>query len=134
RVGTDTFGIFLSVAGSNQIPLIFIDNCAEAVVLAGVAEGVDGEVLIAVDDDLPTGREFLRLYKKNVRRFVSIGVPYGLFYLLNWLWEKYSNWSQGQLPPAFNRRQCAAYYKSRRYSNRKLKELAGWTPRFSFEE
>ncbi len=134
RVGIDTFGIFISVGGSNQIPLIYIDNCADAVVLAGIVEGIDRQVVIAVDDELPTGREFLRLYKNNVRRFRSIGMPYGIFYVLNWIWENYSIWSEGQLPPAFNRRQCAAYYKSRHYSNRKLKELTGWTPRVSFPD
>lgn len=134
RVGTDTFGVFLHIGGSNQLPLIFIDNCAEAIVLAGVVEGVDGEVFIAVDDDLPTSREFLRLYKRNVRSFFSISIPYTIFYLLNWIWENYSTWSEGQLPPAFNRRQCAAYYQSQHYSNHKLKEMTGWIPRVPFEE
>ena len=134
RVGTDTFGVYLHLGGSNRVPLIFVDNCAEAIVLAGVVEGVDGEVFIAVDDNLPTSREFLRMYKNHVRRFFSIYVPYRLLYLLNWLWEKYSEWSEGQLPPAFNRRQCATYYQRQRYSNRKLKEMTGWTPRVPFKE
>ncbi len=134
RVGIDTFGIFLHLGGSNRLPLIFIDNCAEAIILAGVVEGIDGEVFISVDDDLPTSREFIRLYKKNVRPFFSIYVPYRVFYMMNWLWEKYSKWSEGQLPPVFNRRQCAAYYQRQRYSNRKLKERTGWSPRVSFKE
>jgi nucleoside-diphosphate-sugar epimerase len=134
RVGIDTFGVFLHVGWSNRLPLIFVDNCAEAIVLSGIVEGADGEVFIAVDDDLPTSWKFLRLYKKNVRRFFSIYVPYHVFYYLNWLWEKYSNWSEGQLPPVFNRRQCATYYKKQIYSNRKLKERTGWSPRVPFEE
>jgi nucleoside-diphosphate-sugar epimerase len=134
RVGIDTFGIFLHLGGSNRLPLIFIDNCAEAIVLAGIVEGLDGEVFIAVDDELPRSRDFLRLYKKHVGRFFSIDVPYGLFFFLNWLWEKYSNWSEGQLPPVFNRRLCAAYYQRQAYSNKKLKEWTGWRPSVSFEK
>jgi nucleoside-diphosphate-sugar epimerase len=134
RVGLDTFGIFLHLGGSNRLPLIFVDNCAEAIVLSGIVEGMDGEVFIAVDDDLPTSREFLRLYKKNVGHFPSIYLPYPIFYFLNWLWEKYSNWSEGQLPPVFNRRSCATYYQKQIYSNRKLKELTGWSPRVPFKE
>jgi nucleoside-diphosphate-sugar epimerase len=134
RVGIDTFDIFLHLGGSNRLPLIFLDNCAEAIVLAGIVEGVDGEVFIAVDDDLPTSRTFLRLYKKNVRRFFSVYVPYRAFYFLNWLWEKYSKWSEGQLPPVFNRRNCATYYQRQLYSNRKLKERTGWSPRIPFKE
>jgi nucleoside-diphosphate-sugar epimerase len=134
RLGIDTFGIYIHVGGSHRLPLIFLDNCAEAIVRAGIVEGVDGEVFIALDDDLPTSREFLRLYKKNVGRFFSIYFPYSIFYFFNWLWEKYSNWSEGQLPPVFNRRQCATYYQKQVYTNRKLKDRTGWRPRVAFEE
>ncbi len=134
RVGIGTFGVFLHLGGSNKLPLIFIDNCAEAIILAGIVEGVDGEVLIALDDELPRSREFLQLYKKNVRPFFSLDVPYGLFYGLCRLWESYSKWSGGQLPPAFNRRHAAAFYQGQRYSNRKLKEETGWSPRVPLQE
>lgn len=134
RVGTDVFGVFLHIGGANRLPLIYLDNCAEAIVLAGIVEGTAGEVLIAVDDELPTSREFLRLYKNNVRHFFSITLPYPVFYAFNWLWEKYAAWSEGQLPPAFNRWQCAAYYKERTYTNRKLKEHTGWTPRVPYAD
>jgi nucleoside-diphosphate-sugar epimerase len=134
RVGIDTFGLFLHLGGSNEIPLTYVDNCAEAIVLAGISKGVEGEVFNIVDDDLPTSRAFLRLYKRNVRAFKSIYLPYRISYFLCCLWEKYSRWSRGQLPPAFNRRRCSAYWKGNRYSNKKLKELTGWKPRVPFAE
>ena len=46
-------------------------------------------------------------------------------YVLCWLWEKYSHWSEGQLPPAFNRGGWHAYWKKTRYSNEKLKSAVG---------
>ena len=70
KVGIDTFGIFLHLGGRNQVPLTYVDNCAEAIVLAGIKKGVDGEVFNIVDDDLPSSRKFLRLYKKNVQRIL----------------------------------------------------------------
>jgi nucleoside-diphosphate-sugar epimerase len=128
RVGIGTFGIFLHIGGSNRIPLTHINNCADAIVLAGIKKGVDGEVFNVVDDDLPTSRTFLRLYKRNVKTFKSIYVPYRMFYFFCYLWEKYSVWSKGQLPLAFNRRKCAAEWKGNQYSNAKLKDLLGWKP------
>jgi len=128
RVGIGTFGVFLHLGGSNSVPFTYVDNCAEAIVLAGLKNGVDGEVFNVVDDDLPSSQRFLRLYKQNVRRFASIYVPHILSYAFCWLWEKYSNWSEGQLPPAFNRRRWHAYWKKTRYSNEKLKARLGWTP------
>lgn len=134
RIGIDTFGVFLHMGGSNRIPLTYVDNCAEAIVLAGLVRGIDAQVFNVVDDDLPTSRQFLRLFKRHARRFVSIPVPYRLAYFLSALWEDYSERTQGQLPPNFNRRRCSAEWKGNHYSNEKLKRLLGWTPRVSFPQ
>ena len=129
RVGIGTFGVFLHLGGSNTIPFTYVDNCAEAILLAGLKKGVDGEVFNVVDDDLPSSRQFLRLYKRNVRRFTSIYVPHVVSYALCGAWEKYSNWSEGQLPPVFNRRTWHAYWRETRYSNEKVKARLGWAPK-----
>jgi len=134
RVGIDTFGVFLHLGGSNLIPFTYIDNCNEAIVLAGVTKGVDGEVFNVVDDDLPSSRHFLRLYKRKVKRFRSIYLPHFVSYALCSLWEKYSNWSARQLPLTFNRRHWHAYWKKTRYSNQKLKARLGWKPAISMSE
>jgi len=134
RVGTGTFGVFLHLGGSNRIPLSYVDNCADAIVLAGLKNDVDGQIFNVVDDDLPTSRKFLRMYKKNVRKFRSIYVPHSMSYFLCYLWEKYSQWSQGQLPPTFNRKAWESAWKGNTYSNEKLKKLLGWSPRVAFPE
>ncbi len=134
RVGIDTFGVFFHLGGGNKIPLTYVENCANAMALAGIRPGVEGEVFNIVDDELPSSRKFLRLFKKNGKRFRSIYIPYSIFYLLCGMWERYSKWSQGQLPPTFNRRRCATYWKGNRYSNQKLKDRLGWKPEVSFVE
>ncbi len=128
RVGIGTFGIFLNLGGSNPMPFTYVDNCAQAIALAGLKKGVDGEVFNVVDDDLPSARRFLRLYKKHVRHFRSIYLPRAFSYALCSFWERYSAWSQGQLPPVLNRRLWYAYWKKADYSNQKLKTMLGWTP------
>jgi len=134
RVGIGTFGLFLHLGGPNPIPFTFVENCAEAIVLAGLVKGVDGEIFNIVDDDLPTSRQFLRQYKKNVRNFKSVYIPHVVSHALCYLWEKYSHWSRGQLPLAFNRRRWHAYWKKTFYSNEKLKKKLGWTPRVPTSE
>lgn len=129
RVGLGTFGLFLHMGGSNTIPFTHVENCAGAITLAGLVKGIDGEAFNVVDDDLPSSRQFLRLYKKSVRRFKSVYVPHMLSYGLCYLWEKYSQWSEGQLPPAFNRRRWYSQWRKTRYSNEKLKAMLGWKPR-----
>lgn len=134
RVGIGTFGIFMHMGGSNRIPFTYIDNCADAIVLSGIKKGVEGEVFNIVDDDLPTSREFLRMYKKNVGHFRSIGIPQWLSQSLCYSWEKYSAWSEGQFPPVFNLSRWAAEWKGHRYSNQKLKQLLGWSPKVPRQE
>ena len=134
RVGIGTFGIFLHLGGSNTLPLTYVDNCAEAIALVGLSAGISGEVFNVVDDDLPTSRKFLRLYKKNVKKFRSVYVPHALSFFLCFVWEKYSAWSEGQLLAAFNRRRWHAYWKKTRYTNAKLKARTGWAPRVSTKQ
>jgi len=134
RVGSGAFGLFLHLGGSNVIPLTYVDNCADAIVLAGIRPGIDGEVLNVVDDDLPTSRRFLRLYKRHVRSFASVPVPRAASYALCALWERYSRWSHEQLPPVFNRYAWNAYWKGSLYSNAKAKRLLGWAPDVTTDE
>lgn len=134
RVGIGTFGIFLHLGGSNSIPFTYVENCAEAIALAGVTEGVNGEVFNVVDDDLPSSRKFLGWYKKNVKKFSSVYVPHIASYALCYFWEKYSKWSYGQLPPAFDRRRWFSNWRKTRYTNQKLKTALGWKPCVSSAE
>jgi nucleoside-diphosphate-sugar epimerase len=134
RVGIDTFGVFLHLGGSNPIPMTYVDNCAEAIVLAGLAPGIEGEIFNVVDDDLPSSRQLLRAYKRQVKRFRSLYVPHAASYALCYLWERYSAWSNEQLPPVFNRGRWNANWRMTGYSNRKLKKLCGWQPGVSTAE
>ena len=128
RVGIGTFGLFLHLGGSNAIPLSYVDNCAEAIVLAALTPGIDGEAFNVVDDDLPSSRKLLRLYKRNVSRFHSVYVPRPVSYGLCRLWESYCAWSDNQLPLVFNLSRWNSLWRKTRYTNQKLKARLGWEP------
>lgn len=134
RVGIEAFGPFLHLGGGNRIPFTFVENCADAIVLAGLQQGIDGEVFNIVDDELPTSRQFLRLYKKRVRAFRSLYIPHPISYALCYCWQRYSAWSQEQLPPAFNSSRWHANWKKTNYSNAKAKAMLGWSPKISMSE
>jgi nucleoside-diphosphate-sugar epimerase len=134
RVGIGTFGLFLHLGGFNTIPFTYVDNCADAIALAGLTPAIEGEAFNVVDDELPTSRQFLRLYKKNVKGFRSLYVPHALSYSLCCLWDLYSRWSEGQLPPAFNARKWHSFWKKTRYSNNKSKARLCWVPKVPMTE
>jgi len=133
RVAIDTFGVLVHLGGLNRLPLTYVDNCAEAIVLAGLKPGIDGQTFNVVDDNAPTSREFLRAYKKQTGVF-SISLPYPFTQLFCAFWEKYAKTSHYQLPPVFNRRRCAAEWKGNCYSNQKLKTRLGWKPRVNMND
>src|SRR5262249_32732816 len=56
-------------------------------------------------------------------------IPHFVSYMLCFLWERYSTWSERQLSPAFNTYRWHAQWKKTYYSNNKLKALVGWAPR-----
>lgn len=134
RVGVGSFGLFLHLGGSNPIPLTYVDNCAEAIALAGLTPGIDGEVFNVVDDDLPSSRTLLQLYHRHVKKFPSLYVPKPVSYSLCYLWERYCDRSGNQLPPIFNRNRWNSQWKKTSYSNDKLKKRLGWKQAVSTRE
>jgi len=134
RVGIDTFGRFIQISGRNILPLTYVDNCADAILCAASAPGVEGEVFNVVDDDLPPAARFFQAYRRRTGARRAWRIPYSVAYTLSYFWETYSRISDGQLPPAFNRRRCSSEWKRHRYSNAKLKERTGWRPRVSMPE
>lgn len=133
RVGIQKFGIFFHLGGKNRIPVTYVDNCAEAIALAGLRKQIEKEIFNIVDDELPTSQEFLELYKKRVKHLTSIYLPKRLSYWLCFLWELLSIWSGGRIRPTLNRGRWSADWKGNEYSNRKAKRLLGWEPKVSLQ-
>ncbi len=133
RVGISPAGLFLHLGGGNSVPFTYVDNCAEAIVLAGLTDGISGEAFNVVDDDLPSSRQFLAQYKKNVKKFRSVYLPHFVSYLLCLGWEKYYDYSNGQLPKAYSRATWHSQWKRTDYRNDKLKDRLGWSPKVSTE-
>jgi nucleoside-diphosphate-sugar epimerase len=135
RVGLNLFGLFLSLGGDNLLPLSYVDNCAEAIALAGRTAPVTGEPAVynLVDDDLPTCRAYLAAYKKQVAPIRSVPVPYPFLALGSRLLARYNRWSRGQLPAIFTPYKAASTWGGNRFDNAKIKSL-GWRQLVPTEE
>jgi nucleoside-diphosphate-sugar epimerase len=127
RVGLSMFGRFIHLGGSNLLPLTYVDNCAEAIVLAALAPQTNGQVYNVVDDDIPTSSQYLHLYKKNVKPLKTIPVPYSLLLWASKKIERYNIKSKAQLPAIFTPYKTASQWGGNRFSNAKLRQL-GWKP------
>ena len=133
RVGLSLPGVFLYLGNDNLLPLSYVDNCAEALVVAAESDRSWGEIYNVHDDELVTAREYLAAYEREVKHLRKLPVPYPLLLLGSHIVERYHRYSKGQLPAIFTPYKTRALWKSQRFDNRKLHGL-GWSPIVSTEE
>jgi len=134
RVGIEVFSFFVHLGGSNAIPLTYVDNCAEAIVLACTRSGIEGQVFNIHDDDLPSCRDYLRLYKKVKKNIRFISVPYFAVQGACRILSSYSRFSRGQIPAVITPYRAATTWKGVNFDNTKAKKVLGWTPRVPMSE
>ena len=134
RVGLKLGPLMVRLGGSQRLPYTFVDNCAEAVALAGIQEGIDGESFNIVDDELPTGRELIRARRRQGARLPTIPVPLWAVLPMARCYTAYSRYSQGQLPSILTPYRAAAQWNTLRYVNTKAKTRLNWMCRVSLSE
>jgi nucleoside-diphosphate-sugar epimerase len=127
RVGLQVGPLLVRMGGSHALPYTYVENCAEGLKLAGLAEGVDGETFNLVDDGIPSGHQLLRMLRKRGKKQRSVWIPGPCIQPLSWIYETYARWSAGQLPPVITRYRSAALWKPLRYSNTNAKHKLHWT-------
>jgi nucleoside-diphosphate-sugar epimerase len=134
RIGLSLGGVFLHLGGRNLLPLSYVENCAEAIAIAGESfSAAMGQIYNVHDDDLPTCSAYLARYRREVRPLRVVSLPYRVTYLASAWIEEYSRRSQGQLPPFLTPYRTAVSWKGTRFSNARLKSL-GWRQVVATEE
>lgn len=129
---------WLRIGASAQVPLTYVENCADAVVTAAEHPAAGGCVFNVVDDHPPTQRRLVKVVKRRAAPTVRIlPIPYilvcgmaRLAQCLNFLLFAGRAKMPGILVPARLQARC----KPVRYSNRRLREILGWRPRYGLLE
>ncbi len=121
---------------SYLVPVAYVDNAAEAVVMAGTRDGVEGQIFNVIDDDTLTQKEYFRalaeIEKSKGRGLRVAFLPVGLFVpaviavdtLFKFL--KRRAWSV-----AYQLRRSG---RNARYSTDAARSELGWQPRTSLRE
>ena len=122
----------------SRLPLTYVENCAEATVLAAENEKAVGQTLNIIDNDLPTQIGFawelrrrlnqrprLILLPRTVVEIVARLAQTGNFVFFR---------GDAKLPSVLIPARLSARCKPLRYSNLRIRQVLGWVPRFSRSE
>jgi nucleoside-diphosphate-sugar epimerase len=58
--------------GNRTLPYTYVDNCVDAIMLAGTEEGIAGQAFNIVDADLPTSHDVLAAYQEHGRKVKAL--------------------------------------------------------------
>lgn len=133
---------FLRIGSRATLPMTYVENCAEAIVLAAERladpeSTVDGEVINIVDDDLPTQARYAEQVASRTDVPPSVTVPWpvirtgaeALAVVNRTLLSGRAKFPGIAVPD-----RLYARFKPLRYTNEKAKSLLDWSPRFGLVE
>jgi len=134
RVGLRLGGLLVAMGGKQLLPYTHVENCAQAIVLAGTRPGVVGQAFNVIDDGSPTARSLLRQYRRAVGGVRSVTVPGWLIPFVSSACEWYSRKSRGQIPAVLTRYKSRAMWSRAHYANDRAKTMLGWQPEKTFTD
>ena len=121
------------------LPLTYVENCAEATVLAVEYNGPESPlVLNVVDKETPSQRAYInRLRLRVTPRPRLLPIPWTVMRILAriaWLMNRVFFRGTAKVPGLFVPFRLHARCKPLRYSNRKIVSTLGWKPRYTWQQ
>ncbi|TVQ43079.1 MAG: NAD-dependent epimerase/dehydratase family protein [Gloeocapsa sp. DLM2.Bin57] len=130
--------LWLRIGNNSIMPLIYVENCAEAIILAVESDTAIGETINLVDDDLPTQKVYVqKLQQISSQNPASIVMPLPVMLAIaNLAWFIQQKLLQGKakIPGILIPSRLNARFKPLNYSNQKAKQVLNWQPSYSLEE
>ncbi len=128
-------GPVLIVVGtpSYYAPLVYVENAADAVVSAGIVEGVEGRIFNVVDESDLRQRDYFEVIKQlpGYPKFI-IYLPVGLFMpAVNVVDKIFKTLKRRAWSPAYQLRRSG---RNARYATDVVRNTLGWKPRLAWQE
>ena len=118
------------------LPLTYVENCAEAIVICGQDDAAIGHTFNIVDDETPSQRRYAKLLQRRMRSPRKMIFPISWTAMrfvarLAWLINKLAFRGTAHMPSILVPARLHARCKPLRYSNRRLRDTLQWKPRYS---
>jgi nucleoside-diphosphate-sugar epimerase len=124
---------------SSPLPLTYVENCAEAIVLSAEYKGSQRNIVLnVVDNDTPSQRDYLdALCNQLTPRPRIVPIPWLVMRLLARLaslTNRVCFKGTAKVPGLFVPSRLHARCKPLKYTNKKIVSTLGWEPRYSWQE
>lgn len=129
--------LWVRIGDEATLPLVYVENCATAIVQAVDCEAAIGQTLNLVDDNLPTQQVYASKLLARMSpqpRVVSVG--WSTIQLLSSAAWAVNRLLAGKvkLPGLFVPARVHARFKPLRYTNQRAKQILGWQPPYSLDQ
>lgn len=130
--------LLIRIGGNAQLPLTYVENCAQAIVKACIHQETIGKTLNIIDNDLPTQEVYAEKINKLLpSQPATVPVNWTLMRLLSrsaWLTNRLLFLGKMKLPGIFVPARLEARFKPFRYSNNNAQNVLNWQPQYSLDE
>jgi 2-alkyl-3-oxoalkanoate reductase len=135
--GRLTDNLWLRIGAHATMPLTYVENCAEAIILAVESKEAIGQTINVIDDNLPTQRTYVKKLKKRTNALPKmIPVNWTLMRsiaVLMWAYNQKFLKGQAKFPGIFYPGTLDTRFKHFRFSNARAKNILNWTPKYSLD-
>jgi nucleoside-diphosphate-sugar epimerase len=138
RLGIQGKKTWIRTGGFAKLPLTYVENCAQAIVMALESPSAVGGTFNVIDDQLPTQRTYAaHLQKRWPSRIKMFPIPWTLMRAIAAmadLTNKLIFRNRAKLPGLLIPARLHARCKPLRFSNDLLKQTTGWRPKYPWPE
>jgi 2-alkyl-3-oxoalkanoate reductase len=113
-------------AGNRRLPLVFVEDVVDALLLARGKEGVVGSVFNIVDENGITQRDYVKACGAHGAKMTAVYVPYSVMYAVGWGFELLGKMLRRNLP--ITRYRVRSIRPLDRLDLTKAKKVLGWEP------
>lgn len=129
--------LWIRIGEKAQIPLTYVENCAEAILRAVECDEAIGKTLNIVDDDLPTqsvyADKLAKLMPQSPYRILISWTVMRLLARATWLCNKVVLGGKIKLPGILVPARLHARFKPLSYSNIRAQQVLNWKPKYSLD-
>lgn len=137
-LGAELGSAWLRIGGGATMPVTYVENCAEVIVMAAESDAAIGQTLNIVDDNLPTqnvyAKQLISKMEETPRTFFVSWPVMKAIAQMAWLYNTLFLKGKARLPGILVPAKLQGRFKPLRYSNEKVKMVLNWKPKYSLEE